>query len=229
VADRRGLVALADNGTLFLDELSSLPLEGQAKLLRVLETGEFERVGGSEPIRVDVRTLAATHRDLRVEAAAGRFREDLFFRLHVIPIHLPPLRERTEDIAPLVAHFLARHRTRTALRPPRLTPAALDALTRHAWPGNVRELANIVERVVILHAGAEVGAAEIRALLASSPSTGAIEAESGSLTDRLDAHERTLIRDALREAGGSVAEAARRLQTDRANLYRRMRRLGLDR
>jgi two-component system nitrogen regulation response regulator NtrX len=227
---RRGRFELSDGGTLLLDEAGDLSLEAQAKLLRVLETGEFERVGGSEPIRVDVRTLAATHRDLGAEVAAGRFREDLFFRLNVLPIHLPPLRERAEDVPALVAHFLARHRTRTALRPPHLTPAALDALARHAWPGNVRELANIVERLVILHAGSEVGAGEVRGLLAGSaivaPPTAEVE---GSLTERLDAREREMIRDALREAGENVAEAARRLRTDRANLYRRMRRLGLDR
>jgi two-component system nitrogen regulation response regulator NtrX len=226
---RRGRFELADGGTLLLDEVGDLSLEAQAKLLRVLETGEFERVGGSEAIQVDVRILAATHRDLRAEAAAGRFREDLFFRLHVIPIHLPPLRERVEDVAGLVEHFLARHRARMALRPPRLRPAALDALARHPWPGNIRELANIIERVVILHAGSEVGAAEIRALLAGSPAVERPDEEEGSLSDRLDAHERELIRDALREAAGNVAEAARQLRTDRANLYRRMRRLGLDR
>ncbi len=226
---RRGRFELADGGTLLLDEVGDLSMEAQAKLLRVLETGEFERVGGSEAIRVDVRIVSATHRDLRAESAAGHFREDLFFRLHVIPIHLPPLRERTGDVPGLVEHFLARHRTRVALRPPRLLPAALEALARHAWPGNVRELANIVERVVILHAGAEVGATEIRALLAGPPDAGNRGDEAGSLSDRLDAHERELIREALREAAGNVAEAARRLRTDRANLYRRMRRLGLDR
>jgi two-component system nitrogen regulation response regulator NtrX len=226
---RRGRFELSDGGTLLLDEVGDLSLEAQAKLLRVLETGEFERVGGSEAIHVDVRTLSATHRDLRAESGAGRFREDLYFRLHVIPIHLPPLRERTEDIPALVEHFLARHRSRTALRPPRLAPGALDALARHGWPGNVRELANIVERLVILHAGCEVGAAEVRALLAASAPEAPPADEEGSLTDRLDAHERKLISDALREADDNVAEAARRLQTDRANLYRRMRRLGLDR
>ncbi|HET8654472.1 MAG TPA: sigma-54 dependent transcriptional regulator, partial [Longimicrobiaceae bacterium] len=227
---RRGRFELADGGTLLLDEVGDLSADAQAKLLRVLETGEFERVGGSEPIRAEVRTLAATNRDLRADVAAGRFREDLFFRLHVIPVHLPPLRERREDVPLLVEHFLARQRSRiAALRPPRLTPAAMEVLVHHPWPGNVRELANIVERLVILHAGSEVGAGEVRALLAGAPLHSSTELDDGDrpLADRLDDYERRVIAGAISDAGGSVAEAARRLQTDRGNLYRRMRRLGI--
>nr|MDQ3389560.1 sigma-54 dependent transcriptional regulator [Gemmatimonadota bacterium] len=149
---RRGRFELASGGTLFLDEIGDLSLEAQAKLLRALEAGEIERVGGTETIAVDVRVIAATNKDLRAQITAGRFREDLFFRLHVIPLHLPPLRDRREDIPPLVEHFLARQRARTGLFPPRLTEGAMEALARHPWPGNVRELANIVERLVILHA-----------------------------------------------------------------------------
>ncbi|HEX8244171.1 MAG TPA: helix-turn-helix domain-containing protein, partial [Longimicrobium sp.] len=172
---------------------------------------------------------------LRAEVAGGRFREDLFFRLHVIPLHLPPLRERREDVSLLVRHFLERSRIRNGLRPPRLSSSALDVLTRHPWPGNVRELANILERLSILHAGADVGAAEIRALLAAD---GAVvedepvafrEGDERTLSDRLDDFERSLLTGALDAADGSVAEAARRLRTDRANLYRRMRRLGIAR
>jgi DNA-binding NtrC family response regulator len=125
-------------------------------------------VGGGEPIRVDVRILAATNKDLRAEAAAARFREDLFFRLHVIPLHLPPLRDRADDVPLLAEHLLARIRARHALPPPRLSAGAMEALARHPWPGNVRELANILERISILHAGAEVGPAEVRALLAGA-------------------------------------------------------------
>jgi two-component system nitrogen regulation response regulator NtrX len=232
---RRGRFELASGGTLFLDEIGDLSLEAQAKLLRALEAGEIERVGGSEPIPVDVRVLSATNKDLRAEAAAGRFREDLFFRLHVIPLHLPPLRERREDVPLLVEHFLERNRTRFGLRPPRMAPSALEALARHPWPGNVRELGNIVERLTILHAGSDVGVAEIRALLAgaavgSGPDTpGFRDGEEGSLSDRLDEYEKFLLLQALEAADGSMAEAARRLQTDRANLYRRMRRLGIER
>jgi two-component system, NtrC family, nitrogen regulation response regulator NtrX len=233
---RRGRFELAHGGTLFLDEVGDLSAEAQAKLLRALEAGEIERVGGGEPIPVDVRFLAATNKDLRAEAAAGRFREDLYFRLLVIPIHLPPLREHRDDIPLLIEHFLARHRARSALRPPRLTPGALEALTRSGWPGNVRELANIIERLAILHAGAEVGATEIRGVLAGSgtartthPGSAYDDADERSLPDRLDDYERVVIRGALEAGDGSIAEAARRLRTDRANLYRRMRRLGIDR
>ncbi|HEV2149482.1 MAG TPA: sigma-54 dependent transcriptional regulator [Longimicrobiaceae bacterium] len=230
---RRGRFELASGGTLFLDEVGDLSLEAQAKLLRALEAGEIERVGGSEPIPVDVRVLSATNKDLRAEAAAGRFREDLYFRLHVIPLHLPPLRERREDVPLLVEHFLARNRARTGLRPPRIAPSALEALARQPWPGNVRELANIVERLTILHAGSEVGVAEIRALLAGaavgSGPEGFRDDDEGSLADRLDGYEKFLLLQALEAGDGSMAEAARRLQTDRANLYRRMRRLGIER
>ncbi|HYJ78108.1 MAG TPA: sigma-54 dependent transcriptional regulator [Longimicrobiaceae bacterium] len=232
---RRGRFELASGGTLFLDEVADLSLEAQAKLLRALEAGEVERVGGSEPIPVDVRVVAATNRDLRAEVAAGRFREDLLFRLLVIPLHLPPLRERPGDVPLLVEHFLEMSRHRTGLRPPRLRPEAVEALARHPWPGNVRELANILERLSILHAGADVGPAEIRALLPgaaappAAPAAAYREDDGRPLAGRLDDFERDLLCGALDAAAGSVAEAARRLRTDRANLYRRMRRLGIDR
>jgi two-component system, NtrC family, nitrogen regulation response regulator NtrX len=233
---RRGRFELAHGGTLFLDEVGDLGAEAQAKLLRALEAGEIERVGGGEAIPVDVRILAATNKELRTEVAAGRFREDLFFRLLVIPIHLAPLRERREDIPPLVEHFLARHRARSGLRPPLLTSSATDALTRHSWPGNVRELANIIERLAILYAGTEVGAAQIRAVLVGeggppsmAPSPAFDPADPRPLSDRLDDYERVVILGALQASEGSVADAARSLRTDRANLYRRMRRLGIDR
>jgi two-component system, NtrC family, nitrogen regulation response regulator NtrX len=229
---RRGRFELADGGTLFLDEVGDMSLDAQAKLLRALESGEIERVGGGEAIPVDVRVVAATNKELRSEVSAGRFREDLYFRLLVIPVHLPPLRERREDVPLLVDHFLARNRTRHGLKPPRITEAALEALTRHAWPGNIRELANTVERLAILHAGQEVGIGDVRALLAGSTTKAAgaeRHDEHRSLTDRLDAVERSLILAALEEGSGSMAEAARRLKTDRGNLYRRMRRLGIER
>jgi two-component system nitrogen regulation response regulator NtrX len=231
---RRGRFELATGGTLFLDEIGDLSMEAQAKLLRALEGGEIERVGGSESIQVDVRILAATNKDLRAEVTAGKFREDLFFRLHVIPLHLAPLRERPGDVPLLVEHFLRRNQRRHGLKPPRLLPAAMEALSRHPWPGNIRELANILERIGILHAGAEVGAAEIRAVLAGNGPL-PVEApayrddDDRSLTDRLDEYERQLLLGALEAADGNVAEAARKLQTDRANLYRRMRRLDVER
>jgi two-component system nitrogen regulation response regulator NtrX len=231
---RRGRFELASGGTLFLDEIGDLSIEAQAKLLRALEGGQIERVGGSEPIAVDVRILTATNKDLRAEVAAGKFREDLFFRLHVIPLHLAPLRERPGDVPLLIEHFLRRNQRRHGLRPPRFTPAALDALARHSWPGNVRELANILERIAILHAGSEVDAGEIRGVLAGNgPPLAEAPAfrddDERTLTERLDEYERQLLLGALDAADGNVAEAARKLQTDRANLYRRMRRLQVDR
>ncbi|HEY8484029.1 MAG TPA: sigma-54 dependent transcriptional regulator [Longimicrobiales bacterium] len=231
---RRGRFELADGGTLFLDEVADLGLEAQAKLLRALESGEIERVGGQRPIRVDVRVIAATNRDLEREMRAGRFREDLYFRLDVVEIRLPPLRQRLEDIPELVAHFLARLHVRQGLVPPRLTESALERLARYHWPGNVRELANVCERLAILYPGQEVGAREVASILPGGrlPAPGPVlemDDEARPLAERLDAYERHLILSALVAAGGNLAEAARRLRTDRPNLYRRMRRLGIDR
>jgi two-component system nitrogen regulation response regulator NtrX len=229
---RRGRFELAHEGTLFLDEVADLGPEAQAKLLRALESGFIERVGGNGPIAVDVRVIAATNRELRKEVEAGRFREDLFFRLDVVEVHMPALRERADDVPLLVEHALARFRKRNGLPTPRFAPEALDALARHAWPGNVRELMNVVERLAILHNGSLVGAADIARVLPQRGSTGAsipgyLDSDQRTLRKRLEDYERTIIGGALEASGGSVAEAGRKLQTDRANLYRRMRRLGL--
>ena len=234
---RIGRFELAHTGTLFLDEVGDLGAEAQAKLLRAIEAREIERVGGSKPIRVDVRIVSATNRELTRAVAEGSFREDLLFRLNVIPIEVPPLRERPDDLPALVAHFSVLHRALTGRRAPQWTGAALALLARYRWPGNVRELANIVERLAILHVGGDVDEADVRAVLpveGASP-IGMRRADplpdptslDSSLTDTLDEHERTLIVRALSAAGGNVAEASRKLKTDRANLYRRMRRLGI--
>ena len=238
--DRRiGRFELAHTGTLFLDEVGDLGAEAQAKLLRALEAREIERVGGARPITVDVRIVSATNKELGRAVADGSFREDLFFRLNVIPLHLPPLRERPGDVPLLVRHFSALHRARTGRPAPEFADEALALLGRHRWPGNVRELANIVERLAILHAGELVTAAHVRRVLADEPGESALAdaledaVTAGSalasddvpLADALDAYERALIVRALAGAGGNVAEAARRLRTDRPNLYRRMRRL----
>jgi two-component system nitrogen regulation response regulator NtrX len=220
---RRGRFELADGGTLFLDEVAELGPEAQAKLLRALEAGEIERVGGRRPVPVNVRVIAATNRDLDKEMEAGRFRPDLYYRLNVVPIHLPALRDRAEDIPALADHLANRLRERQGLDPPTLDDHALTLLRRYSWPGNVRELANVCERLAILYPGGAVGAAEIAPMIPEGPES------AGSLTDHLEAEERRLILDALDAAGGNVAEAARSLRTDRPNLYRRMRRLGIDR
>jgi two-component system, NtrC family, nitrogen regulation response regulator NtrX len=229
--DRRiGRFELADGGTLFLDEVGDLQLEAQAKLLRVLETGEIQRIGAERARRVDIRVLAATNRRLEEAVANGTFREDLYFRLNVFPIELPPLRERLEDLPALVMHLAARLRPR---HPPRFTSDAMTALARHAWPGNVRELANIVERLAIV-GGNEVTGDLVPRVLVTVPSVAAARGEpttvpldGRSLSDRLDDFERDLITSAMDGAAGNIAEAARLLQTDRGNLYRRMRRLGI--
>ncbi len=232
---RIGRFELAHGGTLLLDEVGDLGQEAQAKLLRAIEAREIERVGGGAPIRVDVRILAATNKDLARAVSDGTFREDLLFRLNVIPLFVPPLRERPDDIPLLVAHFSMLHRARTGHPAPRWTDDALARLTSARWPGNVRELANVVERLAILQGGREVSAADVQRVVANGRGEGAGEAPvlpdpgqlARPLSDTLDEYERTLIARALSMAGGNVAEAARRLQTDRPNLYRRMRRLGI--
>jgi two-component system nitrogen regulation response regulator NtrX len=237
--DRRiGRFELADKGTLLLDEVGDLGPEAQAKLLRAIEAKEIERVGGGKPIPIDVRIVAATNKDLERASRDGAFREDLLFRLNVIPLNLPPLRERIEDLPALVRHFSALHRARTGRTLPTWGDDALSALARYRWPGNVRELANIVERLVILHAGQHVAAAQVidvlpagaelpRERVGLSMATAQMTDADLPLADALDAYERFLIVNALTAASGNVAEAARRLQTDRPNLYRRMRRLGI--
>ncbi|HWA15211.1 MAG TPA: sigma-54 dependent transcriptional regulator [Gemmatimonadales bacterium] len=231
---RLGRFELADTGVLFLDEVGDLNLEAQAKLLRTLETGVLQRLGAEQPTTVDVRVISATNRRLDQAVSSGGFREDLFFRLNIFPIHLPPLRERLEDLPALVTHLA--QRTRPG-RPQQYNSDALTLLAQYRWPGNIRELANLVERLGIL-GGDTITAEDVRLVLPGGTTAvrrpvGAVESEEAtidpnlSLTDALDNHERDLIGTALRQAEHNVAEAARLLQTDRANLYRRMKRLGL--
>jgi two-component system nitrogen regulation response regulator NtrX len=268
-ARRIGRFEMAHMGTLLLDEVGDLGAEAQAKLLRAIEAKEIERLGGSKPIRIDVRIVAATNKDLPRAVTEGVFREDLYFRLNVIPLTLPPLRDRVEDLPALVQHFTTQQLARTGRALVAWSPEAMELMADYRWPGNVRELANIVERLAILHPGEIITARHVHSVLPiegdapsaaprsatggpagrslATPATGAAAlvrgVESGQapgvgpglmhpmreapLADALDAYERTLITRALAAADGNVTEAARRLETDRPNLYRRMRRLGI--
>lgn len=228
---RRGRFELADSGTLFLDEVGELDLDVQAKLLRVLETGVIERVGGEGGRTVDVRVIAATNKDLEEEVRLGKFREDLFYRLNVFPVHVPALRERKEDISELALHLATLSGSRCGKAAVRFSQEAIDRLQTHSWPGNVRELANVIERLTIVGPDGIVRCADIDLLIGGG---GAIRRRSstgppstGVLTDDLDAYEAHLIQTAIADAAGNIADAARRLSTDRANLYRRMKRLGI--
>ena len=219
-ADRVGRFELADGGTLFLDEIANLSMAQQAKLLRVLQEGEFERVGSSRSRRVDVRILAATNADVRTEVAAGRFREDLFFRLNTVEIHLPPLRERRDDIPPLAGHFLKQFAARYRRPVTGFSPDGMRALLAYSWPGNVRELAHAIERATLLAEGEAVTAADLnfRAATDAAPKLDEMS---------LEEVERALITKALARHEGNVSLAAQALGLSRSALYRRLQRHGL--
>jgi len=233
-ARRIGKLEQADGGSLLLDEVGDMALEAQAKLLRALEEQEIERVGGTDTIRIDVRVIAATNKDLSQAIARGEFREDLYYRLAVIPIPMPALRDRKGDAKELAEHFRARFQEESG-RPARaFEPAALDALAAWSWPGNVRELRNVVERLQIMAEGDRIRAADVDRVLrgARAPSgvtaaTGAAMDEGLPLRELLEETEKRAIARALDASHGVVSEAARRLGLDRANLHRKMRRLGL--
>ncbi len=213
--DRTGCFELADGGTLFLDEIANMPLAQQARLLRVLQTGEFHPVGSSRPRKVDVRVLAATNADIARASAEGVFREDLLYRLNTVEVRLPPLRERREDIADLARAFLAR----ATGAPRKLTAAAMEALLAHSWPGNVRELEHVIERACLLASGDEIGPDAL--LLRSRTDAPRLEEMT------LEQVERYLIERALAAQGGNVSEAARVLGLSRSALYRRLASLGV--
>ena len=215
LADRAGRFELADQGTLFLDEIANVPLAQQAKLLRVLQTGEFERVGASRTHRADVRLISATNADLGAEVEAGRFREDLLFRINTVEIRLPPLRERREDIPLLAERFLSRYARRYGKRLDGCDAAAMRALLDHVWPGNVRELEHVTERAALMAAGPKVQAADL-GLRVGSDGARALE----NMT--LEEVERALIDKALRRHGGNVSEVAKALGLSRSALYRRL-------
>ena len=218
--ERIGRFELADGGTLFLDEIANIPPRQQAKLLRVLETGELERVGSSKTRRVDVRVLSATNADLHAEAEAGNFRADLLFRLNTVEIHLPPLRERREDIPPLAAHFLARYAQRYRKQISGLDPSAMQTLLAYNWPGNVRELDHTLERAILMARGSQIESADLglNTTRASTPSLDEMSLESV---------ESILIRKALSRSAGNVSQAADALGLSRGALYRRMEKYGI--
>jgi DNA-binding NtrC family response regulator len=218
--DRVGRYELADSGTLFLDEIGNLGMAQQAKLLRVVQTGEVERVGSSKARKVDVRIVSATNANLNAEVAAGRFREDLLFRLNTIELHLPPLRERREDIAPLEMHFLRQHATRYRKTLKGFDPAAMQQLLEHPWPGNIRELGHSVERAVLLALSDTIRPAD---LALRAPSGASAKIEDLPLEDV----ERLLIRKALDRHGGNVSQAAKALGLSRSALYRRIAAYGI--
>ena len=218
--DRVGRFEVADGGTLFLDEIANVPLNLQTKLLRVVESGEFERVGSSRTRRVNVRILSATNADLAEEVSAGRFRQDLQFRLNTIEIHLPPLRDRREDIPALAGHFLATHAARYRKPLAAFDPAAIETLIDHPWPGNIRELDHAVERAVLMAEGREVRAKDLGLRMERD---GSARLEDMSLEEV----ERLLIKKTMARYEGNVSQVAKALGLSRSALYRRLQRHGL--
>src|SRR5690348_9200718 len=230
-SDREGLFADADGGTLFLDELGELPIALQVKLLRALQEGEVRRVGDDASRRVDVRVVAATSRHLESEVAEGRFRADLFYRVNVVRIHLPPLRERSEDVPELVRHFIDRFNARLGLRVTGVSAAAMRALIEHPWPGNVRELENTVERAMVLTDNDRIDLAQLPTLTPLAAGAPASTTESASLDlsvkRRTDALERMLIREALARTQGNRTRAARLLDLSHRALLYKIREYGI--
>ena len=237
---RRGRFELADGGTLFLDEIGEISPTVQVKLLRVLQERKFERVGGEQTLEVDVRVVSATNRDLAAEVEKGNFREDLFYRLHVVPVHLPPLHERAGDIPLLAAHLAARVCGRMNRKPKQLADEALEKLQNYRWPGNVRELENVIERAIVLGKGERISATDLP-LLGGVPNSGAAGPAAGASTDAaklppggldLNAHletiESRLIAQALEKAQGNKSEAARLLKIKNSVLYYKMDKYGLE-
>ncbi|MGC9450778.1 MAG: sigma-54-dependent transcriptional regulator [Oceanipulchritudo sp.] len=226
-SDRAGRFEMADGGTLFMDEIGNLPMEQQQKLLRVLETGEFERVGSSRTLRVDVRIISATNSDLQKSVKEGKFREDLLYRLNTIPVHLPPLRERVEDVELLAGHFLERHLKRYKKRIDGFLDQAMETLRAYPWPGNVRELDHTIERAVLLAGGNQIKVSDLG--LVSTASTDDKSAlNTPSIDDMsLEEVEKYLIQRTLKRNGGNATKTAEDLGLSRSAFYRRLQRFGL--
>jgi len=230
----------AHGGTLFLDEIGDMPLAMQAKLLRVLEEGEVERIGGDHPVAVSVRVVVATHRNLEQMAGEGKFRQDLFHRIYVFPLVLPPLRERPDDIPALVEHFAAQVAQQNGWKPTHFAPDAIDRLQQYPWPGNVRELRNVVERLLLLASDAQVDRATVELALPSLPAGASPKpgvglsglpsavASTGHLADRLEAYEREVILAELKRQRHHITNTARALGLERSHLYKKCEKLGID-
>jgi two-component system, NtrC family, nitrogen regulation response regulator NtrX len=225
----------ADGGTLFLDEIGDMPLAMQAKLLRVLEEGEVERVGGDKPIRVNVRVLVATHRNLEELVKQNAFRSDLFHRIFVFPLTLPPLRERPEDFPDLAAHFSRQVAAQNGWKEKIFSASALDELRRYAWPGNIRELRNVVERLVLLAAEDSITAADVRLVLPASGSSateftepGGVSFGSGTLAARTEAYEREVLLAEIKRQNFHMTNVAKALGLERSHLYKKCQQLGID-
>jgi two-component system nitrogen regulation response regulator NtrX len=230
VADRRGKFELAHGGTIFLDEIADMSLKTQAKVLRVLQEQIMEPVGGSNRIKVDARVLAATNKDLTGEIRGGRFREDLYFRLNVVPIFVPPLRDRQDDIALFADHFMALLAREYGRRPKTFESDALIALRQYPWPGNVRELRNVIERLMIMVPGDRISSRDVTFLDQGQPADGRVSAQimaSAPLHEARDQFERDYILRALAAQQGNISRTADMLGIERSNLYRKMRSFGI--
>jgi two-component system nitrogen regulation response regulator NtrX len=216
----------ADRGTIFLDEVGDMSAKTQAKVLRVLQEGEVERLGSARTMKVDVRVIAATNKDLEAEIDAGRFRDDLYFRLSVIPIFVPPLRDRIEDVAVLVRHFAELFNRESGLKPRRFTPAAIELLQQHRWRGNIRELRNTVERLLIMSRSDVIDADDLRDVIRveprAQPVADAPRDKPGTLREFKEASERAFLVEKLREHGWNISRTAEALDTPRSNLYKKL-------
>jgi len=218
----------AEGGTIFLDEIGDMPLAMQAKLLRVLEEGEIERIGGDKPIAANVRVLVATHRNLEGLVREGKFRQDLFHRVYVFPITLPPLRDRREDIPALVEHFTRQIRAQNNWKTIIFKADAIQCLSGYSWPGNIRELRNVVERLMLLATGDEVTAETVRSALPSVSDADSQDVRSGSLADRVQSFERESILAELKRHNYHITNAAKALGLERSHLYKKAEQLGID-
>ena len=222
-----GKFELADKGTIFLDEVGDMSQRTQAKVLRVLQGGEIERIGSQKTIQVDVRVIAATNKNLEEEIEKGTFREDLYFRLSVIPVRVPPLRERTEDIPVLVQHFVAEFSAANNFRPRTISPAAMEALKRHPWRGNVRELRNTVERLMIMVEGETIEPEDLEGVLRKPSGASGPPEAAGSLRDFKESAERTFLVQKLRDNEWNISATANAIGTPRSNLYKKLEQYGI--